>query len=170
MRDLGCLYTHSHQSLVQGHRGGARGLFVAVISSLPQAGALGREIQVLATGGRASGPCSGKDERCGQWTDSIAHASSGAWLYLESVMERKWQDEQANKFWVGPGYLTSYFQAFQPFATSRQKLAPSFSAALFMFSTSVPLLQQFPRLGCPPPPPSGLHCRLLQETCLSSLR
>ena len=50
VRELGCLYTNSHQSLVEGQgwgwgRSGGRGLSVA----------LGQEKQALAAGGQASG-------------------------------------------------------------------------------------------------------------------
>lgn len=53
-------------------------------------------------------------------TTSIAHASSGAWLCLERVLERRWQDEQEITFlgrarlfnFLFPGFpAICYFQA-----------------------------------------------------------
>lgn len=53
-------------------------------------------------------------------TTSIAHASSGAWLCLERVLERRWQDEQEMTFlgrarlfnFLFPGFpAICYFQA-----------------------------------------------------------
>lgn len=105
----------------------------------------------------------------GQETDSVTHPGSGAWLCLESVLERRWQDEQENEFCIGPGYFI--VSAFPAICYFQAKIDSSILGGLahfffFYFHASAWVI---PSSGVSSPLLSGLQCHLLQEAHLSPL-